>query len=305
MSIKVNTIDFILRSNIVHNHKYTYDLTTYDSAKKKVIITCPYHGDFKQTPSNHLAGYGCNQCAIDNRADKKRKTLDQFINEAHKIHNNKYIYSTDQEYRGNHNKITITCKKHGNFFQSPASHLAGRGCPKCKGHNKNTADFTLQANSVHNNKYDYSLVKYITAKSKVKIKCSKHGEFLQTPDHHLNGEGCPKCKSSIGETLIETYLLTNKLSYVRQLKVLINSKNYFIDFMVMLDQKKYFVEYNGIQHYEYVPHFHRGGIADFTKQINRDNVIKQYCKDNNVILIELSYKLKQEQITTTLKQILC
>ena len=29
---------------------------------KKVIITCPIHGDFWETPENHLNGVGCPDC---------------------------------------------------------------------------------------------------------------------------------------------------------------------------------------------------------------------------------------------------
>ena len=58
-----NNDDFIKMSNIVHNNKYTYTKTEYKKALKKVIITCPIHGDFYQTPSKHINGHGCPECA--------------------------------------------------------------------------------------------------------------------------------------------------------------------------------------------------------------------------------------------------
>jgi hypothetical protein len=45
----------------------------------------------------------------------------------------------------------------------------------------------------HGNKYDYRLTVYTTAKSKVKIICSTHGVFEQTPNGHLQGWGCKRC----------------------------------------------------------------------------------------------------------------
>jgi hypothetical protein len=45
----------------------------------------------------------------------------------------------------------------------------------------------------HGNKYDYSLVEYINATTKIKIICSKHGEFEQQPNNHVFGQGCIKC----------------------------------------------------------------------------------------------------------------
>lgn len=54
--------------------------------------------------------------------------------------------------------------------------------------------FILTAKSIHGDKYDYSLVTYTNNKTKVNITCPKHSSFLQTPDNHLHGSGCPDCK---------------------------------------------------------------------------------------------------------------
>ena len=53
--------------------------------------------------------------------------------------------------------------------------------------------FVERANAIHNNKYDYSKVDYKDCNTKVCIVCPEHGEFWQTPAHHLSGQGCPKC----------------------------------------------------------------------------------------------------------------
>lgn len=57
-----------------------------------------------------------------------------------------------------------------------------------------TKEFITRAKDVHGDKYDYSLVKYVNARTKVKIICSEHGVFEQTPDNHLHGHGCLMCK---------------------------------------------------------------------------------------------------------------
>ena len=53
--------------------------------------------------------------------------------------------------------------------------------------------FIEKSNKRHNNKYDYSKVEYIDSLSKVCIICPQHGEFWQTPQAHVRGNGCPKC----------------------------------------------------------------------------------------------------------------
>jgi hypothetical protein len=57
-----------------------------------------------------------------------------------------------------------------------------------------TDKFIQKVIKVHGDMYDYSKVEYINAKTKVEIFCNKHQEyFTQTPDKHLQGNGCPKC----------------------------------------------------------------------------------------------------------------
>ena len=126
-------------------------------------------------------------------------TTEVFIARAAVVHNNKFTYA-DAVYTGWTKKITITCPVHGNFDQVARDHLHNRGCNKCgrakvaanQTHTKET--FILRANKVHNNKFDYSQVKYINARTAVTIKCPVHGEFSQTPYTHLSSKyGCILC----------------------------------------------------------------------------------------------------------------
>lgn len=57
-----------------------------------------------------------------------------------------------------------------------------------------TKEFINRASSIHGVKYDYSLVNYKNAKTKVKIRCLEHGIFEQVPDSHITQKtGCPFC----------------------------------------------------------------------------------------------------------------
>lgn len=60
----------------------------------------------------------------------KRLTTEEFIIRAKYVHGDKYDYSLS-EYKSANEKLTIVCKKHGNFTQSAYSHLMNRGCPEC------------------------------------------------------------------------------------------------------------------------------------------------------------------------------
>ena len=91
-----------------------------------------------------------------------------------------------------HDKVIITCKKHGDFTKSAYIFLQGQECPIC-GNRYSNEKFIEKAEKIHGGKYDYSKIRYINTSSKVIIICPKHGEFLQSPSEHLRGNGCLRC----------------------------------------------------------------------------------------------------------------
>lgn len=124
----------------------------------------------------------------------KRLTTEEFINKAKTIHGDRYDYSKTV-YHNSRGKVCIICPDHGEFWQSPNSHLNGSGCPHCCTNNQKYTldDFISNARTMHGDKYDYSQVEYINNESKVCIICPEHGEFWQKAGNHLHGQGCPKC----------------------------------------------------------------------------------------------------------------
>ena len=102
---------FIKKANNIHKNEYNYDKVKYVNAKEKIIINCLKHGDFKQIPNNHLNGKKCPKCNLE-KPNIRRKTTEQFISEASKIHKNEYDYNK-VNYINNSTKIEIICKIHG------------------------------------------------------------------------------------------------------------------------------------------------------------------------------------------------
>lgn len=199
----MTTDEFIEKATIIHNGRYDYSKTDYKGTKIKVCIICPDHGEFWQTPKEHLKGHGCPKCKFEKASDTNRaKYSSEFIPRAREVHGDKYDYSK-AEYVNNSTNVCIICPEHGEFWQTPASHLNGAGCPKCsKVYKPTTEEWIEKANEVHNGKYEYSKVEYMNAKTKVCIVCPDHGEFWQIPYAHLKGQGCPSCKMSHLENAI-------------------------------------------------------------------------------------------------------
>jgi hypothetical protein len=124
---------------------------------------------------------------------KQETKQENFLKKAIETHGDKYNYSNTQ-YLGPHIKIRIICPDHGEFEQTPDSHVRNHGCPKCNGGTKITIkDFLVKSKEKHGNKYGYSKVKFTKTSELIKINCPEHGEFEQIASNHLFGYGCQTC----------------------------------------------------------------------------------------------------------------
>lgn len=198
MSKKLTLENFIQKALLIHSNKYIYPKFIYKNFHTKGIITCNDHGDFLQTPAGHLSGKGCPKCKFHKLSLERKYTINDFVEKANTIHNHKYRYNSFI-YNGYHIKGIIFCYDHGEFEQTPACHLRGQGCPKCgdiltRNKRKLTLEqFITKARIIHGNRYGYDNSNYENGNTKLAIICYTHGEFWQTPGHHLSGTGCPVC----------------------------------------------------------------------------------------------------------------
>jgi hypothetical protein len=200
-NLENSTSEFIEKSIKTHGNKFDYSKVEYIGSHTKVCIMCPEHGEFFQSPTNHLSGNGCPKCAYKYKYGKYRlTTLETFLTQAKEIHRDKYDYSK-VEWKNTRTPITITCPTHGEFSQVPQNHIRLKcGCRKCgreiaksKVNKYNTIYFIEYAKEIHGNKYDYSMSKCFYATDNVEIICPVHGKFEQSANQHLQGHGCPKC----------------------------------------------------------------------------------------------------------------
>lgn len=147
MGINSNKESFVINAQKKHGSKYDYSKVIYVGNKDKIIIICSKHGEFLQRPNDHLTGYGCKKCQYEKTSKENKFTNKEFIEKANKIHSNSYDYSL-VKYNGYENKIIIICKKHGEFQQTPHSHLSGNGCRLCRESlgEKKAAKFLLDNN---------------------------------------------------------------------------------------------------------------------------------------------------------------
>ncbi len=196
---KKTTKEFIRDGVAVHGDRYDYSKSEYVGNKKKVVIICTKHGEFEQTPANHLY-FGCKLCGFGNAGQYHKKDTAKFILAAKEVHGDEYDYSLTK-YNGARNPLTITCPMHGEFEQTAGVHLSGAGCEPCsyslrgKQSRMTFEDFVGRAVKLHGGRYEYTISKdyFKDTKTKIQIVCPKHGVFEQLPSAHLKGSGCPLC----------------------------------------------------------------------------------------------------------------
>lgn len=205
MSHRLTTEEFIAKAREVHGDRYDYSLVEYKRAIDKVSISCPEHGVFRVTPNSHstVGGTGCPVCG-----GSQRWTREMFISKAQAVHGGQYDYSL-VVYVNNRENVLIRCRTHDDLFlQTPASHIAGAGCPKCSVvYTPTTSEFIKRCESVHGDTYDYSESVVTTLRAKVKITCRTHGPFMQGGSKHLAGQGCPKCSPTSNVKLLVDEIL--------------------------------------------------------------------------------------------------
>ena len=191
MEKRSNKERFVAKCREMYGNYYDYSKVNYIHSKEKVCVICPEHGEFWVTPNAHMRGSRCPVCY-----GTPKKTTEQFIEQARKVHGEKYNYSK-VVYNGNKSKVCIICPEHGEFWQNPLSHIRGSKCPACSHVLRMTQDnFIERGTKKHNGKYDYSKVLFEQSLKPVCIICPEHGEFWQKPFHHLQGYGCPICGGS-------------------------------------------------------------------------------------------------------------
>lgn len=204
-SYKRDTEDFIARSILIHKDEkgdplFDYSKVEYKTTEDKVELKCKNGHTFFQTPHHHLSGHGCDYCA---RGVYILNT-EQFIEEARKVHGDKYDYSKSI-FTGMNNHLIIKCPEHGEFQMVTLNHTTyGRGCYDCAQirngilSRKPLEKYIEDANKIYNNKFDYSRVHetYEKGDSKVNIGCPSCKQFfiIRAKDH-LDGHQCKNCKN--------------------------------------------------------------------------------------------------------------
>ena len=292
--------EFFYKIKKLFGDKYDYSKAKYIDSKHKIKLYCKKCDIwFEKSTTALLKGIGCQYCSKGTP-----DTYKIFVEKARKVHGDKFEYDKES-FSLTNKKIKIYCKNCNKWFiQKKSKHLSGSGCIECSGKVKYTTEkFIKKSKEIFGeNKFDYSKCKYTGMLHKVILICNDcKKEFEICALNHIHGkQGCSNCKSkSQGEDIVYKYLTENNISFETQkcFKDCKNKRNLPFDFY--LPDYNTCIEYQGQQHYTPLKFF--GGQESFEYRQKCDQIKREYCKKNNIVLLEIKYDENIEEVLKKFK----
>lgn len=295
---EVSFESFLERAIKKHGNLYKYDKHNYVNMSTKMGIWCNKHEKyFPQKPTQHVRGQGCPDCFEERRnkavLDKgKRNFLTRAIAAFPE-----YDYS-ETIYVDSRTEVKITCPIHGPFWRTP-NQLYGskrkKGCKDC-GELRRLAQvvkvtkpqkqWIQEVRKVHGDKYDYSLVRYVNADSKVWIICPIHGPFEQKATSHREGYGCRACGNIKSKCEVSLIGFMRSYGYT----ILEEQKPKWLDkkhLDILVPELNLAIEYNGYN-------WHHSGSTPYSEYHDKRKVPTDYhkfkydrCLANGINLIHI------------------
>ena len=193
-------------------------------------------------------------------------------------------------------KVNCKCRQCGTIFKMDWAHLKiGQAHAPCARHNSKVKPHEQYEKEIHEIYPEITLLsKYNGMHNKIKCKCNACGTIWNCwATNLIRGQaGCPTCRSSIGEYTISKYLLNNNIKFKQQYTFEDCVYKDKLRFDFYLPDYNMCIEFQGEQHYfpvDFKGHGEKEAQEAFDKLQIRDNIKKEYCKNNNIELVEITY----------------
>ena len=276
------TIELIKKELHVNHPGSKLISTEYISYKSKLDLICKKGHIFKITCGDLRAGCWCSKCA-----GNKKKTIEDVLNFIKTNYPKAKLLS--KEYINSKSKLDLICESGHNFNICYSCIKSGHWCAECSGNKKKTIkDVDIFISEKHPNSKLLS-TEYKNAFGELDVICENKHSFKINWNHIYGGVWYPICAVKKGEELVRKILEDKFKSSFPNMKPkwLKNPKtNHLLQLDGFCEELSLAFEYQGIQHYKYPNHCHKNK-KQFEAQIYRDNLKKQLCKENNIILIEI------------------
>lgn len=288
LTIKYNTEWFIQRMKESHPNDYKdYEVKSeYVNSHTRIKMFHKKCGLlFEITPNSFISGRGCLKCGHERATKVQMKSAQQVNNDFPK---GVYLIG---KYTGSLKKAHVHCRVcNKSYYIRPHDLIRRQQCPFCSGYNKETTEtFRDYLKSETGNEYCL-LGDYKKANEYVTIKHNLCGyTYKVTPHNFKHGRRCPKCKQSIGESLIRKILQDSDISFIPQKTFEGCKDKTYLSYDFYIPSKNILIEYQGEQHYRPVELF--GGEEKFAIQKSHDKLKRDFAKEHKIKLIEVPYKV--------------
>lgn len=303
---RLTTEKFISKSKELQSGEYEL-LTPCIKSDIKVLMRHNVCGhEYMTTPNSFLSGCRCNKCFGNNA---RRKTHESFVQEVFELVGDDY--EVLNKYENRVSRIKFRHKKCGQVHEMLAHNfLSGQRCYFCTLNDKKLTIEDVRQRVNNHLGLQYTVVgEYVNVKTKIAVRHDVCGHVFYSTisDIVYKHSSCKKCNKSCGETYVADCLTSAGVQFEEQKKFqdLKNINHLYYDFYI--PSKGILIEYQGEQHYR--PKNFGGvskeeAIKSFEEQQLRDNIKRDYAKNNGYTLIELSYKLNSlEKVHEELKRL--
>ncbi len=273
---------------LAKNQNWTFLSEEYKGGSVKHDFLCENGHKIQKTIEHFLKGSGCPVCSGKSKLTIEILRAEASLNDWELLTSN---------YSGKTEIMQFKCLKCLRQFPLLSSHLRGnkrtKNCPFCSPLRKKTID-EIKNDAL---KLGFKCLsnEYINISKKLLWKCKYEHKWIATPNDIFNNHsGCPECRYWKNEAKIK-FIFENyfgKLFHKKsKLKTLSGT---FIELDGYNSELNLAFEYNGIQHYEFIPYFHKNNISNFESQKFRDELKLKYCKDENIDLIVIPYSIVKD-----------
>lgn len=241
---------------------------------------------WEATPNNIRKGTWCSKCAVLQRCRTIEDMCELAKRRGGKCLSTIYV----------HNKIKLKweCSEGHTWEMTPNSVQQSQWCPSCSGHVAKTIEDMCELARQKNGKCLSQ--KYTNSSIKIRWECSEGHKFLMAPNSVQNGRWCSVCGTYyISEHITRCFFeyIFNKQFPKIRLDFLINSNGNKMELDGYCEDLRIAFEYHGMQHYKEIAMFKKITLQERAKD---DKLKKRQCLDNGIILIEIPYTVKHEDI---------
>lgn len=294
----IKTIHPKLTLDEINQRHNEYSIAIEYNGIKDVVCKCLLCGEiYHTTLAAFSRGSAHRKCYTKTLYEKY---CDKYMDKTTELQNTNFEYTSVLKYY-NATKVECQCKICGELYTTAYSTLIHGGVHRpCYG--KIASKTRLQQHDEVIRRIEYMnpslrvIGQYIGANDNIEVQCRKCGHIfnINAYNGYTRLHLCPKCDTmSCGEVTIDNFLQEHNIEHYAQYSFKDCVYIHILRFDFYIPQYNLCIEYQGKQHYEPIDFSSKLSdeekLQQFKDNQTRDNIKREYCKLNNINLLEISY----------------